>query len=948
MFRPRPHLKYTFLTQIVMLLFLSPAALWGKSVEGSLNKASLEVKNNEIVDFMLTIKNNSRDTQRVYSQIKTTLNLLTKSDFNKSVPPGDSIFIPVKLLIPNNAIAGANYNLSVQLKTADDRLYDRDSCILTVKKNRSVHLFVPGNDILLQKDSGYFSIPIRLENAGNTEESVSVIAKFPASFNNYLQPIAKATLAPFSDTTIYFTKKANKAMYRQRDFQLNISGFYKDGNVFDLSAITIQTATSERSYTHEQQQLQKQAAPSGMIALSGNYLFSPYEYYQLSANNTFLFSDRSFLKLNVDATAWKSNNSRMLLRNTYLQYEHGGIGLIAGNINRNFDLNINGRGAAFYFQDKKRESRLEAGYANSGYNLLGNGDRSPENGNAYWLNYEYHKKGTEFKAVLLNHSDSYVPTQISLLNLEATFLSPKKGRLSASLSLGNAGDRNGTDKSRQGIGLGLSYTGTAGKKINFSSNNYWSSSYFPGQKRGYFFMDERVNQKIGKVHNLWLAFNHYNFQPQPLPGSRGNFNIHYGKTKEEIGFSLKASLRMRLALAINLNQEFNNYGAALGITGLSRMMSAHSAFSVSYTNSFIPANLSLSSENGWYEISIYPGNRSFHSKSMLNLNYRILNLNAIFQQGYYSILEIINAGTNPSRDYQYYSLSANLQKGFFKGRLNALTGLTFSGNSNHGNSVTLQAQLTYNLSRFTSANASFSNSRYSMGNYNMNNFSAGVTQLLHPIATGSGRSHNLEFFVYKDINKNHIFDSADIPLSNQMIKVNDAILITRPDGKAIYKDLPDSTQYEINIPTTQGWYTPQQSILMRQDERLDIPLQRTGKVNGSLTFISDEFSYAVDKRLGGITIMAKGKNGKSFETKTNDKGLFLFYLPDDTYTLYIRKDILSSREMECINNEQGITVSTDQPALINFILQARQRKIETKKFRSGSLDRVNKNTVGQK
>jgi len=248
----RPKNIFCFMT--IFLLAMSNLMVHAQSVEGTLDKTAVEVKNNELLNLMLKIKNNSGETFSVVTELKTSLNLLTKNESQNILNAGDSAFMPLKVLIPANAKAGHKYQLTVTLKTKDNRIFDRDTCAIVIQKNRLVRLFVSGNDVLLRKDSDAFSIPLRLVNAGNTKESVSILASFPAAFNNYLEKIVKTELRPFTDTTIYYTRKNTKSLYRHGDFQINISGLYKDGNVFGMGTINVQTAKSTLSYTRQQNQ----------------------------------------------------------------------------------------------------------------------------------------------------------------------------------------------------------------------------------------------------------------------------------------------------------------------------------------------------------------------------------------------------------------------------------------------------------------------------------------------------------------------------------------------------------------------------------------------------------------------------------------------------------------------------------------------------------------------
>lgn len=175
---------------------------------------------------------------------------------------------------------------------------------------------------------------------------------------------------------------------------------------------------------------------------------------------------------------------------------------------------------------------------------------------------------------------------------------------------------------------------------------------------------------------------------------------------------------------------------------------------------------------------------------------------------------------------------------------------------------------------------------------------------------------------------------GDEPAKEKLILINNQLLNSNPKGKVIYRNLPDGN-YDIQIKNSGAWYGDSKRIDLKQDTTVNIPLIQIGKINGSLSFSSNKFSVSANSSLGAITITAINKNGKAFETKTDSKGFFIFFLPEDTYTLLIKKDDLNP-QTECMDNEQTITVDKNKPKEVSFRIQAKQMIIETKKFFSSS------------
>jgi len=408
-------------------------------------------------------------------KVHSDFQVLTKSNQKISLVPGDSIFMPIKVYAAQNAVSNSTHFVTLSLKSVDGEIIPvqkpgQDTCFLKIAQFKSVRLLMPEKEILLQNGNDSIALPIHLVNDGNTTEQIKVIARMPSIINEGFKELAKVELPPFSDTTVYYLIKGNKALMKKNVTYINVSGLYQDGNIFGLASFNIKTAKSKRSFSAEQrQQSDAKTGYPGSINFMGSYLFSQNEYYQLSVNNALFLSDGSKLNYNIDATYWRNGHQPLLIKNTFLNYESNYFGMTVGNLNRNLDLSISGRGVAFNLNDLKKANVLEVGYVQGGYNLLGDGYSQSNNG-TLWGNFSGRYKNMGLNAYLINQQVPYTQSNISLLGANLSISGRRTdsniSRLDLQFGLGNTSDRSGIDKSRQGFSMGMNIKRTLGNMIS--------------------------------------------------------------------------------------------------------------------------------------------------------------------------------------------------------------------------------------------------------------------------------------------------------------------------------------------------------------------------------------------------------------------------------------------------------------------------------------------------
>ncbi|RYZ52946.1 MAG: hypothetical protein EOP49_08345, partial [Sphingobacteriales bacterium] len=192
---------------------------------------------------------------------------------------------------------------------------------------------------------------------------------------------------------------------------------------------------------------------------------------------------------------WKNGLIKPILRNTFLNFEKKGTGIIAGNIIRNYEMNFNGKGLAVYREDRRKENRLEAGYITSGTNLIRQ-EISAESGPGAtgWLQYNYRKNNLQFMSAAIADNSAHSYTQSGLIQTELNWTNQHQ-LLSLYTGGSYARDRRLNGDEASGYAGGITYN-RGFSRFYFTSSNYYSSPQYAGFRRGAIICNERLSWNV--------------------------------------------------------------------------------------------------------------------------------------------------------------------------------------------------------------------------------------------------------------------------------------------------------------------------------------------------------------------------------------------------------------------------------------------------------------------
>jgi len=907
--------------------------------EIAFDQDTLSVRNGTIASLTLKIQNNLVSLQNTFVKIETDtrMKLFSKNKIYPLPQQGHFLYVPVSIYIPEGIESGRLYPVTATLQKEDGEILKQVVCLIRVIPVRKVKLDLPISTIILRGEDQRLDIPIHLINTGNKSQSVSVIIQ-PSylRYNESWNVILKAHLSPFGDTIIHFNKKIPRSFHKKNMQQIDVTGLYPNGDLFGRASVNISSPTSVRNYRQLSISDNGSSADNGKITLTGQYLFTPSESSHLTANgNVLLQAGR--VRYQLDLTKWKNSNTPFV-RNTYLSYEHipaqqsaNHWGITLGNISRNYEQNITGRGISAFLENPSGKNRIEAGMVQENYSLFSalKEDGSWRPATSFWASSQLVQKNIQWNSVLLHKKIPYEQRGSSVWSNDLIYRIDQKNKLTVTLNAGNSRATSGSTSSRTGVAGGVEFAGKVGP-FSLNSNNFISTAYYPGLRQGAFSMQQRLSHALGKGGKFWLTFNAYNYNPEQLPGARTGFISHYGSAQATTGISFRGE-KGSLSFQPNWSREKSDLYSIYSPGTPSVLQSWDLNTTVSYSGPLQQQQLSVSATAGFLGPVPMSGIQPFHFRTRANWNFHAFNLMASWQSGYFYLGEMSPGITGiPDRTYDYLLVAPQLTKRFWRNRITMDTGLSWTRGRKMGSNLMFSFGIRVHLSSRTEIFSDYTRSKYSRGNQVMENLQAGISSVLPPLRLCGPKRYTLKVSLYKDLNRNDIYDNNDPAAGQHSLFIDQIPFTTNAAGVVSYHGLP-AGNYCITVLPTDSWYAEKQEVNMTQSMNLEIPLRQAGILKGSIISTdSDTIGFAretVNKY--GMQVTATSITGKEYTAQTDQRGSFIFYLPAGIYTVSL---LLPSSELQCLNNGQVVRVDPGQPVLLDLKIAFNPRKIEIKRF----------------
>ena len=922
--------------RIVKLLFI----LLGVFINAQGTPITLDVEktiattNEDLITVMVKVENT---TGAVYH-----LQLISKGDIgirvlNRSInidlQAREKIFVPVKIFIEKSQPAGSS-EVVFALIDGNNNSVARSLTELTIATKRSLRLIANEPQQLIERIGDSLRISTQVYNAGNTAEEIEIITTFPQGYNSDLIQKKTIVLEPFSDREVVFARIIDKELLKLEIFTVSIAARNENREYFGNVTVMVQNALGNRRYIDplELGRYLHRTSPN-RIALSTSNPFSDFSTSHNLDLHTEVNLGNTKAGISLNGTYWPQRGGEIILQNTRLKLENGPFGLQIGNINStDLEISLMGRGADFSYNPVNDAGlRFSAGAVDKSYNIFDPFTGSSRGYSAF-ARTQYvidEKKSLTSEAVL--DTDPFQKGFIFKNGYE--FNNNKDTYYSVDLGYGFARGVVDAEAAESSMSVGFNYRKNW-KKYVFNSNNYYSSGYYPGIKRGSTVFEQRLSRNFEKL-SVYAGYSLNIFEPKNIDPLYP-YNTASRRSRIEAGSSFPVVKGLSVGLSSQISGE--NSEIFLGSSFQQTMIYFRLATLRTALNYNTPNNrnrISLLYSQG---VSYYGGLTKPRYIQQVQANwYRgDFMLSANYQEGAFLLYEgnvngTLNADTQKISGFATYRLAL----------LNKKLNMNFSALGNYdrrtGNSLSFSSSFDYKMFRATRVFGNINYNRFSRDEFSTANtfYQLGISQELPTIGDEAVKYKNgiIRIFAFFDMDNDNAYNPAvDKPAPHVKVKINKTIFVADDEGNIKYRKVPYG-EYSIKSLDTK-WYADDQIVQLAEKEVfLTIPLEKTSVVRGFIKYQqTSKTQYEVQEIMAGIPVIFKNAFGKNFTFYTNATGEYIAYLPLGTYTVSVETTVLQKNVYIDDNLQTASAVEGTTSTLENFLLKVKEKKVEVKKF----------------
>lgn len=862
------------------------------------------------------------------------VNLIGRAANSLQIAANSQKFIPIRVSIGNSVPAGKS-TLQFVLLDKSKAAKTQFRSTLTVRPKKEVQLSVKNQNQLMENVGDSINVAVILSNRGNSDELITLTAAFPDLRGGKKVEKQQINLAAFQDTVVSFDKIISKSLLRIEQYRVNVAALYDDGELINNVIVNVQNVSGSRTFVDPTQRFGYSTYSDNFIELGGTNLFSQSEALQLEARNQYNLMDGR-LETSIDGYFYTHGSSRPLLSNTYIDYQKNGVGVTVGNISESLETFVNGRGVKAYMENEESTKLFEVGWADKTYNLLGD-EFSNKNGIGYTTYAKTElatKREGEYKANFVYDRDPLNNSENIIAMNDYSYEIKENVRLGFDLGGGLTrllkSETDNAYKSSFAAGANLS-----GRFGNYSlySNNFYSSGYYPGVRRGVLQLNQRLSRRFKRT-NLWASFTMYRYNPKHLRTNYTYYAANNSNTRYQVGVNFPLARFLNVSFAAKKLSDEGFVGFGTTERSKTTMKSFRLSESINWRSRNSLHGISLSAENGFSEIP-FSDKRKLQLRVNGNYNFRFINISSYYQQGDFTVMEAYRNAREEIDNYRF-NVSGSVRKDFFNRKLRTRLNVSYNKDSYSGTGMSYSGRVDYQVfPQFTCFTNVYMYSYNNSGGSTFNtNFQAGIRYNLPSAgAEKKGKRGDLKLFLFYDNNVNGVYDEGDSPADDRIVSIENVSFITNSKGVIEYKKMPHGN-YSLKVPS-QDWVAiiPSSINIDQRRTTLDVPLQRTGKVKGKLYYKYDaRTSEQFDEKYGGLRIWAHSTKGNKIEALTNANGEFTLYLPIGEYVISVDANSLP-KNVYTNFKPQVVKVDADQTVVIPEIeLQIKQRKIEIKRF----------------
>lgn len=890
-----------------------------------------QISKSRLINIVVALQNNGSEnfTGNLQSVLPQGYKAISGAQIPVNLQKGEKKYIPLRLIADTNAKAGSS-ELKIQLLTQTGNIISEQITTHTIEVDNNLMMSSLSPIIFRTSDNEPISVKIRVSNTGNIAQNITLVCKFPDPDNGNSFVEQEAVISVKKDSIFTFNYHPSKSLSGSSNYTINISGFRNpEKEIFNTTSVTVQNIASKQRF--QEAQYSNFTDPSkNEITTSFRRMGENLNMYQILGSGGFNLPS-GYLLLKANASLF-NNQDLPVVTNTNITFFQGNNEYNIGSVNRIFETTLSGRGIE-YSHNFSSNKKLEVGLVDQNFNLL---ERKAffKNGHGFFTKGSLNTNNDDknLSAVYVYRYDPYEKGKHHILGTEGNYAFSKEWKFNTKLNAGLS-SYDVQDNLKPSLAFETTYRGVI-DKYDLNGNYFYSSAYFPGNRRGSTQIQQNVSRSFGN-YTLFTSFNYSNFTPKYYFFTQKQYSEN---ERFDIGVKFPSIRKVNFSMMYQYqNESSNSFNNFLGswFDDKAKNVDAHRLVeSFTWSDYKSRQSVLLSFENGLVNYPLVE-NPQFQFRFTGNYTFKKFNFNAIYQKGSFYLSEYAFVYQfNKNIDYERRSFSLFYNNQFLKQKLNVSTGISYVDDIIYGKAPSAFFNAKYGTKKFGAfLNSSWYN--YSVGSLTNNIFTLelGVTINIKKSALDSGKKGKIQIFTFYDENNNNIFDPEEKPAHDYIVSINNVVLKTDSSGTAIYKNVPFGN-FELKQLIQQGWYYDEQELdLNRYNYRLTIPLHQNGTLMGRL-FVDYNAATSVEFDLKATSIYFNILKDNQLVQRfsANDEGKFTSFLPTGNYTVMLDESSLPAN-IYCEQKVGNVSLKAGEISKVpDFILKVKQKKINKKTF----------------
>jgi len=859
-----------------------------------------------------------------------------------TIPPNDSVSIPIRVAITNNALGEIGYSVMATLIQSNGT-NNAVSAYFYVTIPRKTDLKAYPEQFIYYipeyQTKTYFNYQV--QNRGNVQELLHLEMKAYNNINVYEDNrdtyIDEFALKSNTDTVVKIPIYTSEVEEDSRQYnRLDIKSYNND----TLYNQTIWFKILKDNYTFRIPENQKCA----IIELNGYNIFGISKpSFTFQAKGSILFKKEKELYYyfydNFENNTYNGKNYGHL-NNAYIGFKNRFSDTRIGNAQGNYEQNINGQGIS---------TRLDFGKVIVSGSFL-EGVYSDYTGYGGSVSLRNRIANLSFGSVFTENREYNLDTKLAYAGTSFTFLKHNSVGILAGMS-----EFNGDSTLYKGIGLTLNYDFKS-KRFIMGARARYGSPYYTGASGGR--LDVRAYARYYLNHKNFLILN---FEKQ-------DFNyinyLQFKVTNTRISYSNRIDFAYGKILNNDISYRTGIVGKYESINNL-YILSPDSFFNVASIGTYLESNIRFNSIEFLPRIEFSRANLVPYGFDSLNLTpwYNVINVSANLAYKNVGIYSLFKYGANSIFEHYIFSTTKETLKWFFlmpyykKYFFKKSVLLDFRGNyivnmNNNEKTFNVNTQLFWYLPHdFT---LRFQNSIYNRSKIDLEtNIKYTYSNLYFEVGLRKEfncnqprfQYHNLKIVFFRDINGDRVKNENEPGIINVLSEIvwdfetnktkysnfNDMQFLSDETGSVEYSNIQNGfyiLKYQL-LNGIIGNFSMEQltfNFEMDKDKVIYIPYHENNKIIGKIILNRDPLTSLGPLDISNIRVTAEDTKGHTYSALSDKDGNFVLYTPQaDHYVVKINNVFYESFDLQ--QSEFIVKFNGFKQFEITFVFNEKKRKI---------------------